>query len=293
LVTDESMALAMIEPGGIEYDPQAADYVNALHVVAVDATTGTRLWDADRLWPVTIAHDTVLAQVGGVPFSLSFTGQQAEAPAVVALDAATGETRWDLSERYSWSDLVLTAGDVAVIKVAPLPDDGQSEREGDTPRRAVTETLVVDLATGREIASFGTEVFTCGTDGSELIACSMFGRSDDRRLATFRVAGRDAGVSAAGLPDLDVDGVWQGRVFGSALESPPPDPPYRTEWTPVERYLSVDRSGGIVEQGLPGSFLVGSDDYVIFRCGSIGTACPGEAHRDRTTDLYTVYRVRP
>lgn len=316
MVTDEDLAVVVVEPPDVEYAPDTDAYVDALRVVAIDPSSGSVRWEAAGVWPEVVAGDTVLARTGANPMRTRLGGEdQREGPALVALDAATGRRRWDLSERFRYSNLLFTAGDVALVEV---PADDADDAVGDVPLQGV-ETVAIDVETGREVASLGTEAAICRTDHVALIACSYHGPDDDR-VATFDVEDRERGVSAEGFDGLSIDAVWDDRVFVTAFDPPQPELPEFPElpepgedrdefeaaldeydaawdryesWEPVERRWTVDRSGRTVDDSVPGEPLAASDEYVIFTCGSIGNACDGQAEPSESLyDRYAVYRLQ-
>jgi outer membrane protein assembly factor BamB len=315
MVTSEDLALVVVEPGDVEYAPHTQTYVDALRAIAIDPTSGSILWEVTGVWPKAVVGDSVLAHTGADPMrSRLGEDDQREGPALVALDASTGRTRWDLSERFRYSDLVLTAGEVALVEV---PADGADDSIGDVPLQGV-ETLAIDLETGREVTSLGTEIGPCRTDQTSLVACSLRGPDGpgDDRVATFQLDDRDVGVSEARFDGLSIDDVWDGRVFVTAFDPPQPERPEfpdtggmdrdeaeaaREEywealeevdsWIPVERRWSVDTSGRTVDDTVPGTVLAASDRYVIFACGSIGNPCKGQTEGQGLDDRYAVYRL--
>jgi hypothetical protein len=165
-------------------------YTDDPRLVAVDTADGAVLWEREGLGAAGIDGDTVFAYPGDYTDS---PDSRRPAESVAALDAATGEVRWDLSYRHPESAFVLAAGDLAVVKV-PNP-------EQDSAATRPHETLVVEATTGREVVSFGTTASACAAD-DELIACAVSGPpdSEDSRLATLQVDDREAGVSEAALP---------------------------------------------------------------------------------------------
>ena len=316
MVTSDDLAVVVVEPGDIEYAPDTQAYVDALRVVAIDPLTGSTAWEATGVWPGAIVGDTVLAHAGGDPMRTGL-GQddQREGPALVALEASTGTTRWDLSERFPYSDLVLTAGDIALVAV---PADDADESIGAVAVQGV-ETLAIDLETGREETSLGTEMGTCRTDHTSLVACpvSQTGVRGGDRVATFRLDDHEVGVSQARFDGLGIDDVWNGRVFVTAYDPPQPQLPeypdtggmgpaeaeaarevYQEEWeeydswTPVERRWSVDPSGRTVDDNVPGEVLAASERYVLFTCGSIRNRCEWQTDgQDPVDGHYAVYSL--
>lgn len=187
---------------------------------------------------------------------------------VVALDTTTGEVRWNMSEQHPQSSFAFAAGDLAVVRV-PDPEPGSDEAA-----RGRSETLVVEAATGREVASFGTLASACGA-GDELIACAVGAFGDDERLATFRVGDREASVSESALPRTTVPVFVRAVVDGRIVLDQHDHRPAST----------MDRFANTIDTELPGHYLAMSDRYALFE---------PEAGRPETspgTGAYAVHRI--
>jgi hypothetical protein len=191
---------------------------------------------------------------------------------VVALDTATGAVRWDLRERFGWSQLILTAGDVALV-------------EGGRSRDSAHETLVVDLADGSEVASFGQGVDDCASDGQALIACRVGVPDREGALATFDVEHRRGGAALTNESISGIDTVAYGRVFaqGTGVSDSP------------GQQISVDRAVNVVDTELPGALLTASDQYALFVCEGPDVDCSGFGLRGEGDGAwypyYAVHRI--
>jgi outer membrane protein assembly factor BamB len=252
-------------------EPHCSD-TGRLHVglqtVALDPVGGGRLWEVDGLMPVAVAGDTVLTEAEEASPEHPCSGSDQHD--VVALDAATGEVRWDLRERFGRSDLVLTAGDLALVETAH-------------------ETLVLDLTDGSEVASFGREVSDdCGSDGRTLIACKVAVPGRDGALATFDVESRHRGIALTNEAMSSIDSVGLDRVFadGTGVNGS----------VPSDEIGSFDRSAHLVDEDLPGALLAASPDYAMFVCSTSDCSEPSLYHGEEDEAAYpryVVHRIDP
>lgn len=224
--------------------PPDPGYMDQVELVAVDVADGAPRWRQAGAWPLAVADGAVFALVADT----AAPGAGDALPgATVALDPATGERLWDLSDRHPNARLVLAAGDAVVVEVV------------DESTGTGSETLILDVASGRELASFGTRVVVaedCGTNGS-LVACPVMtdpSDIDSSSLATFDLGHRDAGVAvrtigeATGLERASVRGVGDGRVVVG-------------DWDHAS--VALDRSGRRVDPVVPGVLVALSDRFLI------------------------------
>ncbi|MBC6462477.1 PQQ-binding-like beta-propeller repeat protein [Actinomadura sp. HBU206391] len=236
LAADGRMVLASVES---EQDA-------ALTTVALDAAAGRELWRHDDGWAYQIAGDVVLGETRtdtGPPWEPRNRGG-----AVIALDAKTGQKKWDLTERFEKSELKSSAGGSAVV--------GVEDRSGSSSV-SDSRTLVVNAATGADEKALAKSFYSCDSDARELIACLEIGAPT---LVTIRSGGRGGPVTAekkvfAGKVEdgLSVDTVWQDRIFvhGSARDGP-------------VRYSMVDRAANTLRTGLPGPVAAVSERNAAF-----------------------------
>lgn len=89
--TDGRIALATVAPS-------PSTRFTDIRLVAIDGTTGRSLWTRSGVQPTLIAGSTVL---GRVPTREGQSTLDVSSGSVIALDAATGRTRWELSARFS------------------------------------------------------------------------------------------------------------------------------------------------------------------------------------------------
>jgi hypothetical protein len=148
------------------------------------------------------------------------------------------------------------------------------------------ETLVLEAASGDEVASFGEWALDCHTDATSTIACLVPTFEDEDRVATFRVDGRNAGVSAEGSEDMRIDGVLRGGGVVVYDQEPP------SADRPTSPRRLVDASGAVVASAVPGKPLATSDRYGIFACGAYTAPCPGDTEGAGSMDeRYGVYAI--
>lgn len=264
LVADDDMAVMTLDP------PWCPLPQEPLVSVALNATDGSTLWVADGLEAVEVAGDTVIAEPRSV--RAEGTCDREDEEDVVALDAATGIVRWDLRERFGWSKLILTAGDVALVEAGDSRDSDH-------------EMLVLDLADGSEVASFGSSVGDCASDGQTLIACFVGVPDNPGALATFDVERRSGGAALTSEIISGLDTLAYERVFAEGTgtsESP-------------DQQISVDRGVNVVDTELPGALLTASDQYAIFACGGPDVDCSGYELTNEDDDAwhpyYTIYSI--
>jgi outer membrane protein assembly factor BamB len=255
LVANDGLVVASTRPTSpVPPEPSDPDYLNRMELVALDAADGRPLWRQTGAWPLAVADGAVFALM---PVETT-APTDGDTPAVTtaALDPATGERLWDLSHLGTSARLVLTAGDAALIE-----------------NMEASETLIVDVTSGEELATFGTStVFAddCDADAS-LIACIVIADPSDPdsdALATFDVENRDPRVAARtfveeiGVEAASVRGVVDGRVFVGG---------------PRSANTALDRAGQVVDPDPGGVFLAMSDRLLVV--GETGdTSSPGYAY---------------
>jgi outer membrane protein assembly factor BamB len=225
MATDGKIALTTVAPS---LNTRFTD----IRLIAIDATTGRRLWTRSGVQPALIAGNTVL---GRVPTSDGQSTLDVNSGAVTALDAATGTTRWDLSARLPASLPMLAAGAISLVREIK---DGRLGRP-----------MLLEAETGREIASLPDFITNCQTDGLSLIACELQDLQQ-HRLITIRLDDRRVRVAKREIPDSTVAAVRQGHVF---LDGP------------KDRGYEVDPSANRLADALPGHPLALSDHYAIFQ----------------------------
>jgi outer membrane protein assembly factor BamB len=223
--TDGRIALATVAPS---LNTRFTD----IRLIAIDATTGRRLWTRSGVQPTLIAGSVVL---GRVPTREGQSTLDMNSGSVIALDAATGRTRWELSAHLPASLAVLTAGEMALVREVK---DGH-----------LGPPTLLEAGTGREIARLPDFITNCRSDGLNLIACEL----DDlkhHRLITVRLDDRKVRVAKREIPDSTLAAVWQGHVFLDDRQ---------------DRGYEVDRAANTLAEGLPGRPVALSDRYAIFQ----------------------------
>lgn len=227
--------------------------------VALDAADGEVLWEGtglaargrqQGLSSLTVSSEAILAQVpnGNEP-GQSDAEDQIPEETVVAWDPSTGETLWELDDRYPRSQVVAGAGDVALVQVPAEPvDEGSGEVAGPA------EMIVLETSTGDELTSFGTLASLCVTDQEAMIACLHGGL--DPRYATFGVEDQSTGLSQQSDAALPLVGAHDGYLFASDTDG-------------VNQIL--DRSGTVLDDSPPGRFIAMSDQYAIFTAGDVAS----------------------
>lgn len=226
VVADDRTALVAFTVGSV------ANGWEAIRTTAYDLRDGSELWVVDGSWPLAIVEDVALLHTGAVPPSVDpGIGVLLEAT-VTAVATATGEQRWDLTDLFDRTELLLVAGDVALVRGA---DEGKKHSRG----------LLVTIDEGQLLDEFGYGSFDgCGTDGRTLIACPSEGD-----LLTFQVADGRSGTVTTEVEVGRVDAVWQDRIFVSYGAT---------------RH-SVDRAGSLLDKNLPGELVTRAGDVVMFR----------------------------
>jgi outer membrane protein assembly factor BamB len=214
----------------------------SLRTVALSTTDGSRRWEQSGVVAEFITDSAVIGRIPRTPDDVARLFVAPEGT-VVALDPTSGNRRWSLSDSYVDSSPMLVAGHFIVARVES-PD-------------AKANTLVMDAATGQEVARLGKSSISCSSDSSSLIACVDTMRNT---LITLHLDEREVRVSGNSIDgDSDISylssEVWRGRVF---IEDA------ATSGHPT-RHLVVDRSANVLTDQSPGQIVAISDDYAIFR----------------------------
>ncbi|KAB2344132.1 outer membrane protein assembly factor BamB family protein [Actinomadura rudentiformis] len=218
--------------------------------VALDTASGRKLWERDDDWAYQITGNVVLGQPST---DRSRRPWEEEGPHdgenVIALDAGTGKKKWGFDDRYQASHLQATAGGLAVIR---------AEEMGQAGSRGATRTLVVDTATGQVKGILPENLYNCGSDGRDLIACV---ETSDPELVTIRASAhsRPAVAKKRLFGDrlysrLSIDAVWEDRIFVSGTR--------RADETTL--FAMVDRAGNRLASWLPGRAIALSDHHAAF-----------------------------
>jgi outer membrane protein assembly factor BamB len=203
----------------------------SLTTVAFDIRTGDELWDAADVWPATIIGDTAVMISSAESLEDPWGVYRMPKGDLAGVDLVTGEPRWDLGDRFEWSGLVLTAGDVVLVQAS----------ENDA--RDLKYVLV--HASGEVLGAFQGN-FGCATDGSTLIACPDL---IDSGVRVFDLASRELTFAPVdGIPP-PLDGVVAGRMV---LEDD-------------GGFHSIDRFGNRIDESLPSGVVAASDTHVLFR----------------------------
>ena len=208
-----------------------ADVEVEVRTIAVDIDDGSVLWEVPDVSPLAIAGDVVLTV--GHPFLMSEeigTGGLA-AGSVAAVDAATGEQLWDLRDQHDRSQLVLVAGDVALVRVV-----GEGKRH---PRGLV---ITIDRAQVLEELGYG-DLAGCATDQRQIV-CPR-----DGDLWMFQVTDGEVRTLSPEVEVTRVDALTEDRIYVTANRN---------------RH-SVDLEGRLVDENLPGRFVARGEDWVIFQ----------------------------
>jgi hypothetical protein len=118
--------------------------------VASATATRRRLWHRSGRTAEAVAGD------------LALTSHGRRGSDLVGLDASNGKRRWGLAGRYKSPELLHSAGSRAVVA------------------RTADGMVVLDMATGRELARTNVRPTECGGEGELLIICRVGPISDDR-----------------------------------------------------------------------------------------------------------------
>jgi hypothetical protein len=246
---DDRVALVRVVPSAGQ-----TNVANA-RMVAVDVRTGAKLWERPGVWPHTIAGDVALGVTSSSEPHLStpsvgtmVSGSEwgiVDEGSVVAFDLATGEPRWELSERYPASRLVHVAGEAALVAVPVDPNGHQVRGE------------VVDVRTGRRIADFGdlTDDDTCASDNQALIACSVDPRFNGT-VVTFQADDRSVRTAPRELSGVWALAVQSGRITVKDIGD--------------GSYFTVDRAANPIDENAPGQLVAMAGDKAIFGSGESG-----------------------
>ena len=229
---------------GVTSEAETAE--TEVRTIAVAVDDGTVLWEVADVSPLAIAGDVVLTV--GHPFTMSQTiGAGGLATGSVgAMAADTGEPLWNLRDQYDRSQLVLVAGDVALVRVV-----GEGKRH---PRGLV---ITLDRAQVLDELGYG-DLDGCATDQRQII-CPR-----DGDLWMFQV---EDGAVRTVTPEIDVTGV----------EAVTAD---RIYVVGSRNHHSVDLGGRVVDEDLPGRFVARGDDWAIFQTSAADAADSLEAFVD-------------
>ncbi len=243
---DDRIAVMSITEG----PPNRPGYTGApVRSVGLDVGTGTRVWESyDDVWPSLIAGGMVLGQeTRGLPAQTA-TGRLPDGT-VVGLDLLTGARRWDLTDRFTRSSLVLANQDVAVVTgvTAVTPD-----------RR---ETVVVSVDTGKELASFPTGAVSCRGDRRTLVACVS---DDDPRYALYTYTSGEQSVRTAAegpAQGVRLHTVLAGRIVLGIRSG-----------GGATRWRTLDAAGNTLDTTLdpPGPVRAITDDHAVLQTGPAG-----------------------
>ncbi len=226
VVADDRTALVSLTAGSV------ANGWEAIRTVAYDLRDGSELWVVEGSWPLAIVDDVALLHTGDLPPSVDPGIGVLQEATVTAVATATGEQRWDLTDLLDRTELLLVAGDVALVRGA---DEGKKHPRG----------MLVTIDEGQLLDELGYGSFDgCGTDGRTLIACPS-----DGDLLTFQVADGRSGTVTTEVEAGRVDAVWEDRIFVSH--------------GPASR--SIDRAGSLLDENLPGDLVTRAGDVVLFR----------------------------
>lgn len=224
LLVDDRIAVV-----GVTSEAETAE--TEVRTIAVAVDDGAVLWEVPDVTPLAIAGDAVLTV--GHPFTMSQTiGAGGIATGSVgALAADTGEPLWNLRDQYDRSQLVLVAGDVALVRVA-----AEGKRH---PRGLV---ITVDRAVVLEELGYG-DLDGCASDQRQIV-CPR-----DGELWMFQV---ENGAVRMVTPEIDVaavDAITEDRLYVVGSRN----------------HRSVDLNGQVVDEDLPGTFIARGDDWAIFQ----------------------------
>jgi hypothetical protein len=222
--------------------------LDTLSTLALNTSDGQRRWQHPGVEAGLIAGGTVIGRIPSTSDDVTLEpSDMLHSGAVVAIDAISGDRRWDLSQRFAMSAPSSAAGDLVVVEAVQHGEE-------------LREPLAVEAATGREVARLGDFSIGCASDAHSLIAC-IESRGTDDSLVTFQLDERKVRVSRRTIPDpgeyrsVSIYGMWRGRVFvGDVAISDRPG-----------FHLVVDRSANVLTERVPGQIVAISDSYAIFR----------------------------
>lgn len=160
-------------------------------------------------------------------------GEDTSRRAVAALDLTTGAPAWTVAG-FDSARVGLTAGDAVLV-------------EGSSGGRLVRR--VVAASTGEELARLGSNARSgpCATDGAKLIACVWHRGRRDLVLETFGVRGRTLHTLTSDYQAHDVCLVGPEHIFAASARS----------------YFATDRGGRVVARTLPGRPVAVTGDHLV------------------------------
>ncbi|MFG3406451.1 PQQ-binding-like beta-propeller repeat protein [Streptomyces sp. NPDC048142] len=214
---------------------------------ALDGRDGKILWKRAGAWVYDFDSANATTVLGEQATDKGFAPEQPHSRNsggwVLALNAKTGEERWNLKSEYPGYRLRGAVSHGAVLAV----QDRRSESNG----------LIVGTRDGRRKAELDHSAYSCREDSAgRRLACS----TTDSGLLTFpsRVDGGpvQSTVEPKPKPALSVEAVHADRVYLSGG-------------------LVTDLSGRTVRDGLPGQAAAVSDRHVAFRTESEKSDDPG------------------
>ncbi|WP_419998081.1 PQQ-binding-like beta-propeller repeat protein [Streptomyces boninensis] len=213
---------------------------------ALDATAkGKQLWKHRGGWVYELAGDIALGERAGDEEWSPGSGSENEGGSVFALDARTGEKKWDLARRYGESRLEAAVEGRAVVRVNK---GAASETQG----------VVVDTRNGRKTDGLDEAYHHCATEGDSLLACVGL---EEHQLVTIR-AGKHNSPSSADFEALDgtdslrVNAVDHGRIYVSGQKEE------NEGRTAGRRAAALDRAGNTRGDALPGPAVAASQKHV-------------------------------
>jgi hypothetical protein len=244
-------------------DDPFSDDLGSLRTVALNTSDGSRRWERPGVVADFISGETVIGRTPRTRSDVSLTSRPGQSPAggtLVAMDATSGQGRWDLSELYADSAAELVAGNLVLVRAETLDE----KDAGVGP----DQSLIVEAGTGLEVANLGDYIFSCATDTRTGIACANV----DDKLVSVQVHDHEIRVSRRPVESGEgflkgVHGMWSGRVLVEYAEKANPQ---RAGSGYIYRHLAVDRSANVVDDRLPGPMVAISDRYAIFHTDEAG-----------------------
>lgn len=216
---------------------------------AFDAESGETRWSQRGVWPSALSGDVVTVEEGATDATIPWSqeGPERENATVRAVDAATGESEWDVSEEFDTSIADAASDDYIVIRGS----SGEGNEDGDEDR-----TVLVDPETGKAVEEIGG--FELCYASEEMIACKV-----DGELLTFRSEDDELRADRSG--PLDSSSTWDIKsVIGQTV--------FIQEVGGGEAVHAFDAEGKTRAEELPAAPADLNDAYGVF-CD--GAECQG------------------
>jgi outer membrane protein assembly factor BamB len=220
------------------------DSARRFAVTALNPATGAKLWTSHGMRARFVTGDVVLVERPILPIPVD-PYRVRTTVAAVRLD--NGATAWDTTRRYAEARQLQVTGDAAVVDVEP-------------------GSVVLDAATGRELATTDRDLKLCSADHGGPVTCTVVTSTGPTQKHLAIVERSGAGVRITDVPNSGgwvLSDTWKGQLFCVADSG-------------GDRWLTLDRSGNTVDIGVPGQMYAISDEFAVFSPTSVDRYAQGE-----------------